>query len=62
MAVSLSTADRNFEDGFKALLAQKREQAKDVNDTVAAIIAQLRQEGDRLLTTAAGEATTASRR
>jgi histidinol dehydrogenase len=49
MAVWLSTADRNFEDGFKALLAQKREQAKDVNDTVASIIAGVRQEGDRAL-------------
>jgi histidinol dehydrogenase len=49
MAVWLSTADRNFEDGFRALLGQKREQAKDVNDTVACIIAGVRQEGDRAL-------------
>ncbi len=49
MAVWLSIADRNFEDGFKALLTQKREQAKDVNDTVASIIAGVRQEGDRAL-------------
>jgi histidinol dehydrogenase len=49
MAVWLRTADRNFEDGFKALLGQKREQAQDVNDTVATIIAQVRADGDRAL-------------
>jgi histidinol dehydrogenase len=49
MAVWLRTADRNFEDGFKALLGQKREQAQDVNDTVASIIAQVRADGDRAL-------------
>jgi histidinol dehydrogenase len=49
MAVWLRTADRNFEDGFKALLGQKREQSEDVNDTVASIIAQVRADGDRAL-------------
>lgn len=49
MAVWLRTADRNFEDGFKALLEQKREQSEDVNDTVASIIALVRAEGDRAL-------------
>jgi histidinol dehydrogenase len=49
MAVWLRTADPNFEDGFKALLGQKREQAEDVNDTVAAIVAQVRAGGDRAL-------------
>ena len=49
MAVWLSTADRDFEDGFKSLLGQKREQAEDVNDKVAAILARVRQEGDRAL-------------
>jgi histidinol dehydrogenase len=49
MAVWLRTADPNFEDGFKALLGQKREQAEDVNDKVAAIIAQVRAGGDRAL-------------
>lgn len=49
MAVWLSTADRDFEDGFKSLLGQKREQAEDVNDKVAAIVARVRQEGDRAL-------------
>jgi histidinol dehydrogenase len=49
MAAWLKTADRNFEDGFKALLGQKREQAEDVNDKVASIIAQVRADGDRAL-------------
>jgi histidinol dehydrogenase len=49
MAVWLRTADRDFEDGFNALLGQKREQAQDVNETVAAIIAQVRAGGDRAL-------------
>src|SRR5262245_26583164 len=49
MAVWLRTADPNFEDGFKALLGQKREQAEDVNDKVAAIVAQVRADGDRAL-------------
>ncbi len=49
MPVWLSTADRDFEDGFKSLLGQKREQAEDVNDKVAAILARVRQEGDRAL-------------
>ena len=49
MAVWLKTADPDFEDRFMALLAQKREQAADVNDTVAAIIARVRAEGDHAL-------------
>jgi histidinol dehydrogenase len=49
MAVWLRTADPNFEDGFTALLGQKREQAEDVNDKVASIIAQVRSDGDRAL-------------
>jgi len=49
MAVWLSTADRDFEDGFKSLLGQKREQAEDVGDTVTAILARVRAEGDRAL-------------
>ena len=49
MAAWLRTADRNFEDGFKALLGQKREQAEDVNEKVASIIAQVRADGDRAL-------------
>ena len=49
MAAWLRTADRNFEDGFKALLGQKREQAEDVNETVASIIALVRADGDGAL-------------
>jgi histidinol dehydrogenase len=49
MARWLKTADPNFEDGFRALLAEKREQAADVNDQVAAIIARVREEGDAAL-------------
>ena len=49
MAAWLKTADPDFEDRFKALLALKREQAADVNEAVAAIIARVRAEGDRAL-------------
>ena len=49
MARWLNSADPDFEDGFKTLLAQKREQAADVNDSVAAIIARVREEGDAAL-------------
>ena len=49
MAKWLKTADPDFEDGFTALLTQKREQAADVNDAVTAIIARVRTEGDKAL-------------
>jgi histidinol dehydrogenase len=49
MALLLKTGDADFEDRFAALLAVKREQASDVNDTVAAIIAKVRAEGDAAL-------------
>jgi histidinol dehydrogenase len=49
MAAWLKTSDPNFEDRFKALLAQKREQASDVDDKVAAIIARVRAEADEAL-------------
>jgi len=49
MAVWLNTADADFEDRFKALLAAKRESSADVNDTVAAIIARVRAERDSAL-------------
>ncbi|HET9273951.1 MAG TPA: histidinol dehydrogenase [Methyloceanibacter sp.] len=49
MAVWLKTADPDFEDRFAALLAEKREQAADVNDQVAAIVARVRAEGDAAL-------------
>ena len=49
MAVWLKTADPDFEDRFAALLGEKREQAADVIDQVAAIIARVRAEGDAAL-------------
>ena len=49
MALWLKTADPDFEGRFSALLAQKREQAADVNDAVAAILARVRAEGDSAL-------------
>jgi histidinol dehydrogenase len=49
MTLRLKTADPDFEDRFKALLAVKRETASDVNDAVAAIIAKVRAEGDSAL-------------
>jgi histidinol dehydrogenase len=49
MAAWFKTSDPNFEDRFKALLAQKREQAADVDAAVAAIIARVRTEGDKAL-------------
>ncbi|ALI56843.1 histidinol dehydrogenase [Celeribacter marinus] len=42
----LSTTDRNFEERFVALLAMKREDSPDVDDTVARIIADVRARGD----------------
>ncbi len=39
MPVFLNTADPDFEAGFAALLSAKREEAVDVDDAVAAIIA-----------------------
>ncbi len=49
MTAWLKTADPDFEERFTALLAQKREQAADVNAAVAEIIARVREEGDRAL-------------
>ncbi|MGB5068050.1 MAG: histidinol dehydrogenase [Albidovulum sp.] len=46
MPVFLSTADAAFETGFSALLLAKREVAPDVDDAVAAIIADVRARGD----------------
>ncbi len=42
----LNTTDANFEDEFRALLSMKREDAPDVNATVAEIIADVRARGD----------------
>ncbi|WP_127901655.1 histidinol dehydrogenase [Solirhodobacter olei] len=46
MPVFLSTADAGFEADFKALLSTKREDAPDVDEAVAAIIADVRARGD----------------
>ena len=45
----LSTAEPDFEARFAALLAMKRESAGDVDDAVAAIIADVRARGDAAL-------------
>jgi histidinol dehydrogenase len=45
----LSTADADFEVRFAALLGMKREEAEDVDQAVAAIIADVRQRGDAAL-------------
>ena len=45
----LSTKNANFEERFQALLGMKREEAPDVDDTVAAIIAEVRDGGDTAL-------------
>ena len=47
MPVFLNTVDAGFEAAFAALLGQKREEAEDVDQTVAAIIADVRARGDR---------------
>ncbi len=47
MPVFLNTADAGFEAAFQALLGQKREEAEDVDQAVAAIIADVRARGDQ---------------
>jgi histidinol dehydrogenase len=49
MPLFLSTTDPDFEHGFTALLGMKREEAEDVDQAVAAIIARVRAEGDAAL-------------
>jgi len=49
MAITLATRDRGFETAFAALLAAKRETDADVDDTVAAIIADVAKRGDAAL-------------
>jgi len=49
MAITLSTRDREFEAAFAALLAAKRETDADVDDAVAAIIAEVAARGDAAL-------------
>ena len=46
MPVFLDTGAADFETAFAALLAAKREESPDVDDTVAAIIADVRTRGD----------------
>ncbi|TDL77728.1 histidinol dehydrogenase [Palleronia sediminis] len=45
----LATDDPGFEEAFAALLTMKREDSVDVDDTVAAIIADVRNRGDAAL-------------
>ena len=47
MPVFLSSRDAGFETAFAALLGQKREEAEDVDQAVAAIIADVRTRGDQ---------------
>jgi histidinol dehydrogenase len=47
MAVRLNAADADFEARFATLLAGKRENAPDVEDTVRSIIADVRSRGDQ---------------
>jgi histidinol dehydrogenase len=47
MPVFLTTADPGFEAAFQALLGQKREEAEDVDQAVAQIIADVRTRGDQ---------------
>jgi histidinol dehydrogenase len=49
MAITLSTRDPGFEAAFAALLAAKRETDADVDDAVAAIIADVAARGDAAL-------------
>lgn len=49
MPVMLSTSSAGFEAGFRDLLGAKREDSVDVNEAVAAIIAQVRSQGDAAL-------------
>ena len=49
MPVRLSTSDPDFEARFRALLSSKREDAADVGDAVAAILADVRARGDAAL-------------
>ena len=49
MPIHLSTAQPDFETRFAGMLSMKREDAVDVNDAVAAIIADVRGRGDAAL-------------
>jgi histidinol dehydrogenase len=47
MPVFLNTTDTGFEAAFQTLLGQKREEAEDVDEAVASIIADVRARGDQ---------------
>ena len=47
MPVFLNTAAPDFEAAFQTLLGQKREEAEDVDQAVAQIIADVRTRGDQ---------------
>ncbi len=47
MPVFLSSSDAGFEVAFQTLLGQKREEAEDVDQAVASIIADVRTRGDQ---------------
>ncbi|WP_374370927.1 histidinol dehydrogenase [Tabrizicola sp.] len=47
MPVFLTTTDPDFEAAFQTLLGQKREEAEDVDQAVAKIIADVRSRGDQ---------------
>ncbi|MFV0298961.1 MAG: histidinol dehydrogenase [Hyphomicrobiaceae bacterium] len=49
MPITISTADTDFEARFKAFLATKREVSDDVDQSVRAIIADVRSRGDQAL-------------
>jgi len=49
MPARLSTADPGFEAAFETLLHAKREMSEDVEDTVRAIVAAVRERGDAAL-------------
>ncbi|MEQ9449929.1 MAG: histidinol dehydrogenase, partial [Rhodospirillaceae bacterium] len=46
MPLRLDSAQSDFEQRFSDLLGAKRESSKDVNDTVASIISDVRARGD----------------
>ncbi|MXQ08030.1 histidinol dehydrogenase [Alphaproteobacteria bacterium GH1-50] len=47
MPIFLNTRDEDFEDRFASLLTMKREDSPDVDEAVAAIIADVRRRGDK---------------
>jgi histidinol dehydrogenase len=49
LVIRLATIDRGFEEAFTALLGQARETTETVDQAVAAIIAEVRAEGDAAL-------------